>query len=414
MFGYDLPGEAPSYEETGSKVYDTEAMEKRKSVEHVSLPRDLVEEPRVQEESSTHSLIVGDRLWDQERMLRGLLHGTSRREEKIGAHPKMDKCGATLVCCSPKSIACIYDMDDLSAPAKTLHIDGKTPTSCLAMDPLAGVFGFSTGHLLYYSLENGQKQLNEGLYLSKHAVVSICRFPESSHLVFVAFNDCKLVMLDLRYGSDKTYTNDMEAFCQTQAELNPRSSHRTFLPKNSRLNAMKCSKHLIACAGSCGNVAVTSMDVKDGRPSFSRHSSFKTYFGAALSLAFSENGTLLCVGGQDDMITVYDCKKKTLIKRLTGHSSFVNDVCFFDGPKQDLYEVASVGEDSNILFFKFNSGEDVEKALTVAKKDELENLEPDDFTTLRGMTTSCLTGVIWCKGRLLILDNGGVIRIFKE
>uniref|UniRef100_A0A0G4HH83 Minichromosome loss protein Mcl1 middle region domain-containing protein n=1 Tax=Chromera velia CCMP2878 TaxID=1169474 RepID=A0A0G4HH83_9ALVE len=61
-------------------------------------------------------------------------------------------------------------------------------------------------------------------------------------------------------------------------------------------------------------------------PSGSLCLSVRSFFGAPLCLCFSNDSRLLCIGGEDDAVTVVDLLSRCVAARLLGHSSWVRSV----------------------------------------------------------------------------------------
>eukprot|EP00163_Fabomonas_tropica_P029721 TRINITY_DN6489_c0_g2_i1.p1 TRINITY_DN6489_c0_g2~~TRINITY_DN6489_c0_g2_i1.p1 ORF type:complete len:392 (+),score=84.62 TRINITY_DN6489_c0_g2_i1:42-1178(+) len=86
--------------------------------------------------------------------------------------------------------------------------------------------------------------------------------------------------------------------------------------------------------------------------------SFKSYYAAFLTVAWSTDGRFLLTGGQDDLVSIWSFDDQCLVARCRGHSSFVTSVAFdpwstyFD----QTYVFGSVGQDCNLLIWEFSVG----------------------------------------------------------
>ncbi len=54
----------------------------------------------------------------------------------------------------------------------------------------------------------------------------------------------------------------------------------------------------------------------------------KSYFGGSLCVCWSPDGKYVCVGGEDDLVTVWSFQEKRVVCRGAGHKSWVNTVSF--------------------------------------------------------------------------------------
>lgn len=81
---------------------------------------------------------------------------------------------------------------------------------------------------------------------------------------------------------------------------------------------------------------------------------FPSYYDGILCAAFSPDGLYLATGGQDDLVTIWNVKKKTVVARGYGHQSWVRRVAFDQWNCDEFnYRVGSVGEDGNLILWDF-------------------------------------------------------------
>lgn len=79
----------------------------------------------------------------------------------------------------------------------------------------------------------------------------------------------------------------------------------------------------------------------------------RSYFGGLLCVAWSGDGRLIAVGGEDDLVTVYSTEQKRVIARAQGHRSWVAAVSFdwyLEG--ESCYRIGSVGHDTQICLWE--------------------------------------------------------------
>lgn len=56
--------------------------------------------------------------------------------------------------------------------------------------------------------------------------------------------------------------------------------------------------------------------------------SMRSYFGGLLCVSWSPDSRLLCMGGQDDLVTVWSVQHRSVVCRGQGHKSWVSVVTF--------------------------------------------------------------------------------------
>ncbi|CAH1954693.1 unnamed protein product [Acanthoscelides obtectus] len=79
----------------------------------------------------------------------------------------------------------------------------------------------------------------------------------------------------------------------------------------------------------------------------------RSYFGGLLCVAWSGDGKLVAVGGEDDLVTVYSLEQKRVVARAQGHRSWVSAVAFDWYLEVDsCYRLGSVGHDTQICLWE--------------------------------------------------------------
>lgn len=85
---------------------------------------------------------------------------------------------------------------------------------------------------------------------------------------------------------------------------------------------------------------------------------FPSYFGGILCCAFSPDGKYLATGGEDDIVSIWSVKRRSLIARGHGHRSWVRRVAFDPwncDTEFNSYRLGSVGDEGDLLLWDFSS-----------------------------------------------------------
>lgn len=109
---------------------------------------------------------------------------------------------------------------------------------------------------------------------------------------------------------------------------------------------------------------------------------FPSYFGGFLCCAFSPDGKYLATGGEDDLVSIWSIKRRTLIARGHGHRSWVRQVAFDPwncDTKFSSYRLGSVGDDGDLLLWDFSSKR---------YRDQRPNSEPKTMSENQGKATN--------------------------
>ena len=97
------------------------------------------------------------------------------------------------------------------------------------------------------------------------------------------------------------------------------------------------------------------------------HSTFSSYYGGFTTCSWSPDSRLLVTGGEDDLLSVFDVKRKCILLRGTGHTGFVSSV-IFDAYQCDSekYRLISVGDDTKLMLW------DVDKSVCDDESDGMD------------------------------------------
>jgi WD40 repeat protein len=81
---------------------------------------------------------------------------------------------------------------------------------------------------------------------------------------------------------------------------------------------------------------------------------FKSYYGGLLCVSWTPDSRFVLTGGEDDAVSVWSISERKVVARGIGHTSWVSrvvcDICLC---RPDEYRIASVGQDTKILFWRF-------------------------------------------------------------
>ena len=159
----------------------------------------------------------------------------------------------------------------------------------------------------------------------------------------------------------------------------------------------------------------------------------ESFFGAILCVAWSHDEHYLVTGGEDDVVSIYDCRKECVLAKCSGHHSWVTAVAFDPWRSEKLtdlneigglssdsatgaierYCIVSAGQDSRLLFWDFEPLPAEEEVLMPAEQCALA---PAGRPLLPG-TSQDSTGctVVHTLGKSIpILDPIGMQRVHQE
>jgi len=82
---------------------------------------------------------------------------------------------------------------------------------------------------------------------------------------------------------------------------------------------------------------------------------FKSYYGGLLCVCWSPDSAYIVCGGEDDLISIWDANKRSIVARGTAHQSWVSKIAFDPWEcKKGTYRFGSVGEDCKLALWDFN------------------------------------------------------------
>ena len=345
-------------------------------------------------EPPTASLLVNDTVFHVVRLIDE--RATFGREGGSG-RPQLGCDGKDAFLLTVGHYGFLSDLESESDAVRSLHFSsrgsGNKPTCSALNSKQEMVVGFSTG-LVFYMNGTDRKQLNPESIASAAAVVSLV-FNEQG-LIWTLFADGVVLLLDpkLPFQEESDWSRlTVSNFCAIDG-TNPRIAR---VCSQGRATGMDCSGHRLAVTSQGGVCNLYQWESE----SLSRIGSFKTYFGAALCVKFNSDGSLVAVGGEDDLVTVYSMDLGTTVYRLQGLCSFATGLSF----GTDGLLVACC--DSKLCFFKL---EDPLPSEASEEERDVAMISPIGFVD----TARFVANVLWFNGYLIVAESRGTALVYKE
>eukprot|EP00475_Leptophrys_vorax_P040466 TRINITY_DN7503_c0_g4_i2.p1 TRINITY_DN7503_c0_g4~~TRINITY_DN7503_c0_g4_i2.p1 ORF type:complete len:534 (-),score=123.39 TRINITY_DN7503_c0_g4_i2:686-2287(-) len=214
------------------------------------------------------------------------------------------------------------------------------------------------------------------------AVNALKWHPSSKHIFASAHEDGNLMIFD----KSKRYPNPSDL--NLGANDGTESQRRNSKVKNSDTSADPILRWKVSSSSivdfefsTDGNFAATVH--RDGRvfilhmESHERVASFKSYFGGLFTVSWSPDDKFLAVGGEDDLISIWDVQTQRLLARGYGHRSWVSRVSFHPVVANREYRLMSVGHDGRLAVWRFKDPDAIYRA------DDDEKGIPDGFLKLQ-------------------------------
>lgn len=223
------------------------------------------------------------------------------------------------------------------------------------------VVGTSSGDILWIEpISNRYNRINKNGDVTRSAVTEIRWIPGSENLFLAGTADGLLLMFD-KERDDGAFTTSGGFKEQDQRSSDTFKiirSYRTGARQNPVAVYKVSNRPLTGLTFSPSGdiVAITSNDGYLRLLNLNHEmliNIFPSYYAGFLCCEFSPDGLYLATGGQDDLVSIWSMKAKTLVARLQGHSSWVRRVKW-DPYCQNQYRLGSVGEDGNFLLWDFS------------------------------------------------------------
>lgn len=246
---------------------------------------------------------------------------------------------------------------DLSKPLDKKVYKGTNPTchdfnaASACTDSVGLLIGFSTGQIQLIDPVKKElsKLFNEERLIDKSRVTCLRWVPGSKSLFLAAHASGQLYVYneELPCGSTAPHYQPFKAgdgftvsTCKTKSTRNP--LFRWLLGTGAAINelAFSPSGAQLASVSQDGLLRVFQYD------SMELLGTARSYFGGLLCVAWSGDGRLIAVGGEDDLVTVWSLDQKRVIARAQGHRSWVAAVAFdWFLEAESYYRIGSVGHE---------------------------------------------------------------------
>lgn len=271
---------------------------------------------------------------------------------------------------------------DLSKPLEKKGYKGTNPTchdfntASASADSVSLLIGFSTGQIQLIDLAKKElnKLFNEERLIDKSRVTCLKWVPGSRSLFLAAHASGQFYVYneELPCGSTAPNYQPFKAgdgftvnTCKTKSTRNP--LFRWLLGSGAAINELEFSPNgsQLAIVTQDGLLRIFHYD------SMELLGTARSYFGGLLCVAWSGDGRLVAVGGEDDLVTVYSLEQKRVIARAQGHRSWVSAVAFdWFLEAESCYRLGSVGHDTQICLWELPEDNLVPQKLRVKRRPD--------------------------------------------
>ncbi|KAH9827810.1 putative catabolite repression protein creC [Teratosphaeria destructans] len=207
--------------------------------------------------------------------------------------------------------------------------------------------GFNTSDIIWYEpVSQKYARLNKNGIINRSAISKILWVPNKDNLLVAAHMDGTLVVYD-KEREDAEFNSEEEVASPDNA--NDNDHHESHTPKekfqikksvqsrnqrtnpvavwkasNMKINSLAFSPdgQLLAIVGEDGTLTIFDyinervLDV------------YRSYYGALICVTWSPDGRYVLTGGQDDLVSIWSIHEQALVARCVGHHSWVTDVKF--------------------------------------------------------------------------------------
>lgn len=323
---------------------------------------------------------------------------------------------------------------DLSSDLKTENMTKvlftKAHALCHDLNPVTKsnthldlILGFNTSDIIWYEpMSQKYARINKNGMINPSAIISVLWLPNKENLFVAAHMDGTLVVYDKEKedaefvseeqsptdnGLTNGHTNgDGPAAPRFRVRKSVQSRNQKTNPvavwkvSNLKINSIAFSPdgQLLAIVGEDGTLTIVDyieekvLDV------------FRSYYGALLCVTWSPDGRYVLTGGQDDLVSIWSLVDHALVARCVGHNSWVTDVKFDPWRCDERnYRFGSVGEDCQLLLWDFSVGMLGRPKLTRARGSVSSNMPGTD----RKQSLSAVVGRFRSNSNLTQIPTNG-------
>lgn len=232
------------------------------------------------------------------------------------------------------------------------------------------VLGFNTGDIIWYEpISQKYARLNKNGLINSSPISSIVWLPNKENLFIAAHADGTLVVYDkekedAELVSEATTTSECgPAVDQTNTHFLVVKSVQSRNQKTNPVAAWEVSAMKINCIAFSPDGQLLAVGGEDGSLTIMDYIGervidvFRSYYGGITCVTWSPDGRYVLTGSQDDLVSIWSLADHALVARCQGHHSWVTDVKFDPWRCDERnYRFGSVGEDCRLLLWDFSVG----------------------------------------------------------
>jgi WD40 repeat protein len=273
-----------------------------------------------------------------------------------------------------RSLAAVSASDEIGNQAKKLSspklsLKFKNVPVCQAFNPSASdaddiemAIGFRNGSLFVikpFAISNPNPDNVSGMSfnLDHGSAVTCIKWRPCTTKTFASSHEDGYLLFFDRW-SNSTCQDDKVSSPRDQEKIDP-DQNPLPLKRDSPVLRWKVSSSGITDFdfSSDGNLAVTAH--RDGRAfvldlhNRERKACLNSFYGGFTTVSWSPDDKFIVLGGEDDLISVWNVESKKLIARGSGHRCWISRASFHPLVTNGEYRIFSVGEDTRLAIWKF-------------------------------------------------------------
>ncbi|PVU88668.1 hypothetical protein BB561_005748 [Smittium simulii] len=222
------------------------------------------------------------------------------------------------------------------------------------------LLGFATGDIIFYDPLIGKyDRLNKNReYIGE--ITKLKWLPGSETSFFASTSSGYMIMVE--HTKEFSWNTSIKSYSHKPICPTTFEKVQSRVARNNPVCVWKFSDSSItdfAYSPDCRHMAITGKDGYLRIVDYINESLldvFPSYFGEFTCVCWSGDAKYILTGGKDDLVSIWSFTERKLIARCEGHKSWVTSVAFdtilLDSP--DEYRFASVGEDTQLLFWDFS------------------------------------------------------------